>query len=140
VRAVAFIDGDKAAALAFDAKDLPAGFQPRTVKMAGDVVVASAAAWRSACDRLRLPAHVAPAAWLAFAAGRGFARVVPAGRALRAFALPFDPPGQTLSARLLPDRIGLLRRSLTELASFTAAANADPYVVTAKIFITTCLE
>jgi hypothetical protein len=57
------------------------------------IVVASAAAWRSACDRLRLPAHVAPAAWLVFAAGRGFALVVPAGRALCADPVATDEEG-----------------------------------------------
>jgi len=57
------------------------------------VVVASAAAWRSACNRLRLPAHAAPAAWLAFAAGRGLALVVPAGRALCADPVAADEEG-----------------------------------------------
>ena len=53
--------------------------------------------------------------------------IADAGRALNAFALPVDPPGQTLSARLLPDRIGLLRQSVTELAAFTAASESDPF-------------
>jgi hypothetical protein len=53
--------------------------------------------------------------------------IADAAHALRAPALPVDPPGQTLTARLLPARIGLVRKSLSELAAFTAAAAADPY-------------
>jgi hypothetical protein len=53
--------------------------------------------------------------------------VADAGHAARAFVLPGDPPGRAAAARLIPERVALLRQSLSDLAAFNAASARDPF-------------
>ncbi len=53
-----------------------------------------------------------------------------AGHAARLFTLPADPPGRAATARLIPERIALLRQTFADLAAFRAAAATDRFADT----------
>lgn len=65
-----------------------------------------------------------PVAALAALAAGGLA-VAEAGWAMRAWALPFDPPGAAFTARVGAERVTMARRTLADLAEFRAAAAQD---------------
>lgn len=102
---------------------------------AGLAVVAAAAAlaalawglWRAleAWAAVEPPrAALRPAAGLA-AVAAGALAVAEAGGAMRAWALPFDPPGAAFTARVGAERVTMARRTLSDLAEFRAAAARD---------------
>ena len=49
------------------------------------------------------------------------------GQAMRLWTLPFAPPGAAFTARLAYERVVLYRTTMRDLATFTAAAQNDPY-------------
>jgi hypothetical protein len=57
----------------------------------------------------------------------GTVAVAEIGQAMRVWALPVQPPGAAFTARVGVERIGMYRRTLTDLAAFHAASAADPF-------------
>lgn len=84
--------------------------------------------WRATAAWARL--DPGPSGRIAVTAGAALAAILvvaDAGRAAGRFDLPVDPPGRSAAARLIPDRVALLRRSFADLATFRTAAQADPF-------------
>lgn len=78
----------------------------------------------------RLGARAAPrlraALLLPAVASTGLA-VAEVGHVMRAWALPFDPPGAAFTARVGVERVGLIRATLADLVRFRQAAAQDPF-------------
>ncbi len=73
---------------------------------------------------IRLPSGMRLGAGVAALAACALA-VAEIGQAMRVWSLPFQPPGAAFTARVGVERVGMYRRTLSDLAAFHAAAASD---------------